>query len=67
MSIKTGNLVMARIHVSVGNSNKLSSKHTGPYRVTESAGGNNLKAHVYKGEVQIRHADDLKYTNMDAD
>ncbi len=33
ITLKVGNLVMARIHVPLGNSNKLSPKYTGPYRI----------------------------------
>ncbi len=53
VKIYIGNLVMAKINVPVGTSNKLSPKFTGPFKVNETVGGNKFKVqHVHKGEVQ---------------
>ena len=65
VKIQVGNLVMAKIHVPIGTSNKLSPKFTGPYKVIESASGNKFKIqHLRTGEVQIRHIDEMKHINM---
>lgn len=65
VKINVGNLVMAKIHVPIGTSNKLSPKFTGPYKVIETAGGNKFKVqHIHSGEVQIRHLDELKHISM---
>ena len=56
---------MAKIHVPVGKSTKLSSRFTGQYKVIETTRGNKFEIqHVHTGEVHVRHLDDLKYTNM---
>ncbi len=68
IKIDVGHLVMAKLHVPVASSNKLSPRFTGPYRVVENAGGNKYKIQDLKSlEVTIRHADDLKKVNMKID
>ncbi len=65
VKIKTGNLVMTKLHVPIANSNKLSPKFDGPYKVTGIASGNKYRIqHLETGEVIIRRVDDLKRTNM---
>ena len=65
-NVNPGDIVMAKLHTPVGNSNKLSPKFTGPYKVIETATGNKYKIqHVTTGEVFIKHVDDLKKENME--
>ena len=65
VKIKIGDVVMAKLHVPVADSNKLSPRFTGPYKVIETAGGNKLRIqNIETGEVYIRHVDDLKQSNM---
>jgi len=62
---QSGDLVMAKLHVPVANSNKLSPRFTGPYKIIANTTGNKFKIqHIETGEVTIRHADDLKITRM---
>ncbi len=59
---------MAKLHVPVASSNKLSPRFTGPHRIVDKAGGNKYKIqNVKTQEVTIRHADNLKKVNMKAD
>ncbi len=68
IKIDAGHLVMAKLHVPVASSNKLSPRFTGPYRVVDNEGGNKYKIQDLKSlEVTIRHADDLKKVNMKLD
>ncbi len=68
IKIDVGHLVMAKLHVPVAISKKLSPRFTGPYRVVENGGGNKYKIQDLKSlEVTIRHADDLKKVNMKID
>ncbi len=56
---------MAKLHVPVASSNKLSPRFTGPHRIVDKASGNKYKIqNVKKLEVTIRHAGDLKKVNM---
>ncbi len=65
ITLKIGHLVIVRIHVTLGNSNKLSLKYTGPYRIIELLCGNKFRIHVRTGETQIRR--DLTHNNMAKD
>lgn len=61
ITLKEGDIVMAKLHVPVANSNKLSPKYTGPYKVLSAASGNKFQLkHLHDGEVVIRHFNDLK-------
>ena len=61
IKLKEGDIVMAKLHVPVANSNKLSPKYTGPYKVLSAASGNKFQLkHLHDGEVVIRHFNDLK-------
>ncbi len=56
---------MAKIHVPLEGSSKLSPKFTGPYKIINKATGNKYKIQdTETHEVSIRHADDLKKTSM---
>ncbi len=56
---------MAKIHVPLAGSSKLSPKFTGPYKIIDKATGNRYKIQDLETyEVSIRHADDLKKTCM---
>ncbi len=58
---------MAKIHVPVAGSNK-PPKFTGPYKIIDKASGNKFQIQdLQTYEVSIRHADDLKKTNMRLD
>ncbi len=37
---------MTKLHVPVANSNKLSPRFTGPYRVVDNAGGNKYRIQI---------------------
>ncbi len=68
VTLSIGQLVMAKLHVPVASSNKLSPKFTGPYNIVDKAGGNKFKIQNLKTlEVSIRHADDVKKVNMEVD
>ena len=68
VTFNIGNLVMAKLHVPVASSNKLSPKFTGPHRIIDTAGGNKYRIqNLGTLEVTIRHADDLKKVNMEVD
>ncbi len=66
MTFLTGHpVVMAKLHVPIANSNKLSPRFTGPYKITEVANGNKYKIQrIETGETSIRHVDDLKKADM---
>ncbi len=65
VNIFPGDIVMAKLHVPIANSNKLSPRFTGPYKIFEVANRNEYKIqHVETGETSIRHVDDLKKANM---
>ncbi len=58
-------IVMAKLHVPIANSNKLSPRFTGPYKIIAVANWNKYKIqHIEIGETSIRHVDDLKKANM---
>ncbi len=66
-NIKTqpGDIVMVKLHTPLGNSNKLSPKFKGPYKVLEPDSGNKFKIkHLETSDISVRHADELKQTNM---
>ncbi len=56
---------MVKLHTPIGNSNKLSLKFTGPYKVIASDSRNKFKVqHLETGDISVRHADELKQTHM---
>ncbi len=56
---------MVKLHTPLGNSNKLSPKFKGPYKVIATDSGNKLKIrHLENGDTSVSHADELKQTNM---
>ena len=64
-NVEIGDIVMAKIHVPIANSNKLSPRFTGPFKIIEVASGNKYKVQdINTGETSIRHVDDLKKVNM---
>ena len=69
INLKKGDHVMAKLHVPIGEANKLSPKYTGPYKIVEKDSGNKFRIKkIVSGEISIRHADDLKRTFLpDAD
>ncbi len=61
IKLKEEDIVMAKLHVPVANSNKLSPKYTGPYKVLSAASGNKYQLeHLNDGDLVIRHFNDLK-------
>ncbi len=61
IKLKEGDIVMAKLHIPIANSNKLSPKYTGPYKVLSAASGNKFQLkHLKNGDVVIRHFNDLK-------
>ncbi len=55
---------MVKLHTPLGNSNKLSPKFKGPYKVVATDSGNKFKIrHVETADVSVSHADELKKTN----
>ncbi len=65
VNVFPSDIVMAKLHVPIANSNKLSPRFTGPYKITEVANGNKYKIqHIETGETSIRHVEDLKKANM---
>ncbi len=64
VNLKPGDIVMSKLHVPIANSNKLSPKYTGPYKVISAASGNKFQLQNLKdGEVVVKHSDDLKLTS----
>ncbi len=60
-----GDIVIAKLHVPIANSNRFSPKFTGQYRVIEVASGNKFYIqNLETGEINIRHVDDFKMENM---
>ncbi len=56
---------MAKIHIPLAGSSKLSPKSTGPYKIIDKATGNKYKIQPLETcEVSMRYADDLKKTSM---
>ncbi len=43
VKVSPGDIVMAKLHVPIANSNKLSPRFMGPYKITEVASGNRFK------------------------
>ncbi len=67
LNVDIGGLVMAKIHVPLAGSSKLSPKFMGPYKIIDKATGNEYKIQDLEAyEVSIRHADDLKKNNYEA-
>ncbi len=65
IKIQPGDIVMLKLHTPLGNSNKLSPKFKGPYKVEEPDSGNKFKIqHLETSDISVRHADELKQTNM---
>ncbi len=65
VNVFPSDIVMAKLHVTIANSNKLTPSFTGPYKITEVANGNKYKIqHIETGETSIRHVVDLKKANM---
>ncbi len=56
---------MVKLHTPLGNSNKLSPKFKGPYKVVARDSENKVKIrHLESGDISVSHADELKKTNM---
>ncbi len=56
---------MVKLHTPLGNSNKLSPKFTGPFKIIAPDSGNKFKVqHLETSDISLRHADELKQTNM---
>ncbi len=56
---------MIKLHTPLGNSSKLSPKFTGPYKIIAPDSGNKFKVqHLDTGDISVRHADELKRTNI---
>ncbi len=67
VNIFPGDIVMAKLHVPIANSNKLSPRFTGPYKIIAVANGNKYKIqHLETGETSIRHVEDLKESKHDS-
>ncbi len=66
LKIQPGDIVMGKLHTPLGNSNKLSPKFMGPYKVVATDSGNKFKIrHLETGDISVSHADErLKQTNM---
>ena len=65
-NIDVNDNVMVRLHTPIAESNKLSPKFSGPYRVIEVAGGNKYRLrHIESGDTCVKHVDDLKRTSID--
>ncbi len=63
IKIQPGDLVMAKLHTPLENSNKLSPKFKGPYKIGAPDSGNKLKIlHLETDDISIRHADELEQT-----
>ncbi len=63
VKIQEGDIVMAKLHTPLGNSNKLSPKFKGPYEVMAPDSGNKFKIrNIETGDVSVRHAYELKQT-----
>ncbi len=56
---------MAQLHTPLGNSKKLSPKFKGPYEIVAPDSGNKFKIrHLETGDISVRHADELKQTDI---
>ncbi len=56
---------MVKLHTPLGNNNNLSPKYKGPYKVGSTDSENKYKMwHLGTGDISVRHADELKQTNM---
>ncbi len=56
---------MVKLHTPLGNSNKLSPKFKGPYKVVATDIGNKFKIwHLETSDIIVSHADELKRTKM---
>ncbi len=61
IKIQEGDIVMAKLHTPLGNSNKLSPKFKCPYEVIAPDSGNKFKIrNIETGDISVRHADELK-------
>ena len=61
VNLQIGDIVMAKLHVPLVGSYKLSKKFSGPHKVIVVDTGNKFKIQNMKtGEVTIRHCNDLK-------
>ncbi len=60
IKIQTGDIVMIKLHTPLCNSNKLSLKFTGLYKIIAPDSGNKFKVrHLETGDIRVRHVDDL--------
>ncbi len=60
-----GDIIMAKLHTPLGNSNKLSPKFKGPYEIIAPDSGNKFKIrNIETGDISVRHANELKQTKM---
>ncbi len=65
INIFPGDIVMAKLHVPIANSNKLSPKFTGPYKIIEVATENEFYIqNLETGEISIRYVNYLKKAYM---
>ncbi len=52
---------MVKLHTPLGNSNKLSPKFKGPYKVVAKDSGNKFKIrHLETGDISVSHSNELK-------
>ncbi len=66
IKIQEGDIVMAKLHTPLGNSNKLSSKFTGPYEIVALDSGNRFTLrNTETGDISIRLADELMQIKID--
>ncbi len=65
IKIQPGDIVMVKLHMPLGNSNKFSPKFKDPYKVVATDSGNKFKIrHLETGDISVSHADELKRANM---
>ncbi len=65
INIQPGDIVMVKLHTPLGNSNKISPKFKGSYKIVATDSENKFKIrHLETGDISVRHADELKQTNM---
>ncbi len=65
IKIQEGDILMAKLHTILGNSNKLPPKFTGPYDIVAPNNGSKFKIRCFKtGDVSVSLADELKQTKI---
>ncbi len=64
IKLQAGDIIMVKLHTSLGNNNKLSPKFKGPYIIVARGRGKKFKIRHFETSASVRHADELRQTKM---